>query len=554
MRPTILLLLAAPACVAPVSGSATDPDSSSTALTASPSTAATTTLVDAGSHLCVDVQGASMAQGGLLQQWGCWGGANQAFRLVAQSGGTYEVVGSQSGLCLGAGASTTAGARIAQSTCTGAPGQLFAVRQSSAGQYTLAGSQSGLCLAVDGGSLTNGASLLQWSCDGTPSQAFALRLPAGAQPTGQNYYVSPSGKDANDGRTPATAWQSMAKVSAAAFLPGDAVSFARGATFQGTLDVSSSGTTGRPITYGAYGQGARPVFTGGTYGVSATARSWIVLRDVQIHGTTDQGVYLVAPSSDEANGCTHWVIDDLDLQGTAGGVFAAFDSDILVENSVMHDGTAEFLYAWKGDGIQAIGNTILTLYGQYTDNIQFEWTTNFEVRCNYATMAGSNSGKGNLIATDGSGGTVVDNTFVAGNYGFASGDGSIYVANNQFVDNASADTWSSGIKIAGPLADGAANNDVNDVTIAHNLFVSPNKGIYIYDGNTADPSGPGSRKDFQITGNVFEGAADAIEIESTLTGSSVANNTVWTASSDKPAPASPIVLPTSCADGLSPHL
>ena len=42
------------------------------------------------------------------------------------------------------------------------------------------------------------------------------------------YYVSPTGDDAKDGRSPAAAWKTVAKVNATAFKAGDQVLFARG--------------------------------------------------------------------------------------------------------------------------------------------------------------------------------------------------------------------------------------------------------------------------------------------------------------------------------------
>ncbi len=76
------------------------------------------------------------------------------------------------------------------------------------------------------------------------------------------YHVSPVGNDANDGRTPATAWRTLAKVNDTVFAPGDQILFARGGTWRESLKASSSGEPGKPILYAAYGQGAKPKFWG----------------------------------------------------------------------------------------------------------------------------------------------------------------------------------------------------------------------------------------------------------------------------------------------------
>lgn len=70
--------------------------------------------------------------------------------------------------------------------------------------------------------------------------------------SGQTYYVSNDGDDNADGRTPETAWRTLAKVSAATLRPGDGVRFRRGDLFRGQL-VAQPG-----VGYGAYGSGDKP--------------------------------------------------------------------------------------------------------------------------------------------------------------------------------------------------------------------------------------------------------------------------------------------------------
>lgn len=77
------------------------------------------------------------------------------------------------------------------------------------------------------------------------------------------YYVDAvAGSDSNSGTSQSTAWKTSAKVSGAAFNPGDTIRFKRGQTFNGLLTVSSSGLAGAPITYTAYGSGALPTING----------------------------------------------------------------------------------------------------------------------------------------------------------------------------------------------------------------------------------------------------------------------------------------------------
>jgi len=77
------------------------------------------------------------------------------------------------------------------------------------------------------------------------------------------YYVKNIGNNANTGLSDAQAWQTIAKVTAAAIQPGDTVLFKRGDTWkQVYLSASYVGTLGNQITFGAYGTGAKPKLLG----------------------------------------------------------------------------------------------------------------------------------------------------------------------------------------------------------------------------------------------------------------------------------------------------
>ena len=78
-----------------------------------------------------------------------------------------------------------------------------------------------------------------------------------------NYYLSNAGNDNNSGTDASSSWRTLAKLNSFSNLnPGDNVFFKRGDTFYGTITVSTSGMSGSPITYGAYGSGAKPIITG----------------------------------------------------------------------------------------------------------------------------------------------------------------------------------------------------------------------------------------------------------------------------------------------------
>lgn len=74
--------------------------------------------------------------------------------------------------------------------------------------------------------------------------------------TGTAYYVSNSGNDSNDGKSPDSPWATLDKVEKANLSSGDAVFFERGGIWYGHLQMQTG------VTYSAYGTGAKPILTG----------------------------------------------------------------------------------------------------------------------------------------------------------------------------------------------------------------------------------------------------------------------------------------------------
>jgi len=83
------------------------------------------------------------------------------------------------------------------------------------------------------------------------------------------FYISNTGSDSNNGTSSSTPWQTIDKVNASTFIPGDNILFKKGDTFYGSITISQSGTAGNPITFSSYGSGVQPVITGFT-----TVSSW----------------------------------------------------------------------------------------------------------------------------------------------------------------------------------------------------------------------------------------------------------------------------------------
>lgn len=80
--------------------------------------------------------------------------------------------------------------------------------------------------------------------------------------TGTAYYVSNSGNDAADGKSPATAWATVERLGDAEFQFGDAIFFERGGLWRGAELPPGSVLATEGLTLSAYGQGEKPRFYG----------------------------------------------------------------------------------------------------------------------------------------------------------------------------------------------------------------------------------------------------------------------------------------------------
>ncbi len=108
------------------------------------------------------------------------------------------------------------------------------------------------------------------------------------------YYVSPTGNDANNGTSTATAWQTINRVnqSSNALQPGDQVLFERGGHFRGGIIWASSGSASASVTYGAYGTGADPIIDGArslTNWVQHSGNVWKAYVGAQVDQVYVQG-------------------------------------------------------------------------------------------------------------------------------------------------------------------------------------------------------------------------------------------------------------------------
>ena len=95
--------------------------------------------------------------------------------------------------------------------------------------------------------------------------AVALTLSLSAGRAADYYVDNTGGSDANAGTSVGAAWQTLAKVSATTFQPGDRILFKAGGSWTGRVELKGDGSAGSPIVVDQYGTGAKPFINGGGY-------------------------------------------------------------------------------------------------------------------------------------------------------------------------------------------------------------------------------------------------------------------------------------------------
>ena len=167
------------------------------------------------------------------------------------------------------------------------------------------------------------------------------------------YYVASSGSDSNPGTSPALAWKTVARVNQARLAPGDGVLFAGGQTFSDqVLMPASSGSLGRPIVFGSYGQGQATISQGAWFvqhdlafedlAFDATFQGGSATRGSSSDVILD-GVSISLPAGNQALGLysngDHWVIENSEISDTGlSGMLLNGDDYLIAGNSVTHTG------------------------------------------------------------------------------------------------------------------------------------------------------------------------------------------------------------------------
>ncbi|GAA1586317.1 RICIN domain-containing protein [Actinoplanes couchii] len=143
--------------------------------TAAPSTGVNYQLKVTKSGMCLDVPGASTADGALLQQWGCTSNSTwQQFSLVT-SGSGYQIKNVNSGKCVDA----RSGGQLQQYPCAAQTSQQWTLTASGSNTYQVINTGTGLCMSDKDASTASGGAIITETCTANTNKQWGFVSTAG---------------------------------------------------------------------------------------------------------------------------------------------------------------------------------------------------------------------------------------------------------------------------------------------------------------------------------------------------------------------------------------
>ena len=244
--------------------------------------------------------------------------------------------------------------------------------------------------ALDGKDVVPGQANLWWNgtlAVAAPKEFFATTTaaapPAPTNPGGtsdypsvpasQIYYVDATdGNDSNSGHDANQAWKSLDKVNATSFAPGSLVLFERGETWHDSLLASTSGTSDKPIIYGAYGTGANPVIqasSGSSYAVSLNNKDNITFDSLTMKGSGDAGL-LLNGGAENVKVTNSQILDN---RGS-GIVVSGTSNGLRIDHSTIDgNGAYGIVHYSSNNADQYITNNTISDNGWRTDGVYSGW-------------------------------------------------------------------------------------------------------------------------------------------------------------------------------------
>jgi parallel beta-helix repeat protein len=160
---------------------------------------------------------------------------------------------------------------------------------------------------------------------------------ASATPDCTNYNPTTYTCSGGSGR----AFKTIADINVSSFSPGNQILFRRGQTWREGLVVPSSGTSGHPITFGAFGSGANPIInaTGLSYGIHLDAKSYLAFQNLTVTGATTTAFHAI-------NHCDYITVDSCDLSHSGRAGISADYADSSYTGWNINNNTISYNGGW----------------------------------------------------------------------------------------------------------------------------------------------------------------------------------------------------------------
>jgi len=346
------------------------------------------------------------------------------------------------------------------------------------------------------------------------------------------YYVDcAASNDKGAGTSPETAWQTIDRVNRSSFKPGDSILFKRGCTWREQLTVSSSGTSGKPITFAVYGSGAAPIINAAdlvsswTDNGGNTWRATVTIEPTLVVFNGTRGTRVASVEACNGDKKWYWALKTLYAYGTEGLEVAypdqieapARDCAIKIQNQdyvTVQDidtrNANRFLVLVQNSNYVTINGGLHTQAGYAGAQIN-NWVAGGESsrHITFRNMEVSRAG-GNGITVPGDAGTV----------------GYVTIQNNKVHDNgwdsgtgAGYNPWNAGIKIWGGANlgfPGESDNALIEGNVVYNQ--ADNHGDYSGTGIWVDQWGENAVVRYNY---VHDNAAYGILVENCLATAAV---------------------------------
>ncbi len=133
-------------------------------------------VVNVNSNKCLEVYAANLADGGNIDQWWCYNGTANQWKLISE-GTNYKVINVNSGKAMNVvGSSSSDGANVNQWIYGGTNNQKWTLASNGDGSFQIKAVHSSKCLDVSGSSIADGGNVNQWSCNTSNSQKWKIQL------------------------------------------------------------------------------------------------------------------------------------------------------------------------------------------------------------------------------------------------------------------------------------------------------------------------------------------------------------------------------------------